>query len=276
MSVDITANMGTKLSLADRGAVMEVGRMDPVLAHASFGTKVAKPLSLAAMLGWLATGYLAELVLGISISIAATALIMRFGDVSKDTIANIANLAEGAQWIGYLAFVAVIALACRRWGWRAAEYFALKRPHGRYMMFGALALMVPLATIGLLTYCGFQPSEQGMVVPTTIIDLVVAVIATAVVAPLFEELMFRGFLYRTLAASRLGIVGTILITSLIWAGLHYPGKNLIGIAYLFLCGLLYGLLRRRSGSIVPTIAVHSLTNIVVSIGTWGITLGWWS
>ena len=43
-------------------------------------------------------------------------------------------------------------------------------------------------------------------------------IAVAVVAPITEEIVFRGFLFRGLSASFLGVSGTLIVTSVVWAG----------------------------------------------------------
>jgi membrane protease YdiL (CAAX protease family) len=86
-------------------------------------------------------------------------------------------------------------------------------------------------------------------------------IAGAIVAPVAEELIFRGFLYRGLAASRLGIIGAIVLTSLLWSGSHFD-RTWLGSAEIAVAGLALGWLRWRSESTIPGIAVHSLHNIV--------------
>jgi membrane protease YdiL (CAAX protease family) len=81
------------------------------------------------------------------------------------------------------------------------------------------------------------------------------------VAPVSEELVFRGFLHRGWSASRLGITGSIFLTSALWALLHQQ-YNWIGILAIFSMGLAYGWLRQRSGSTALTIALHALNNLI--------------
>src|SRR5260370_238343 len=45
-------------------------------------------------------------------------------------------------------------------------------------------------------------------------------LAVVIAAPVSEELLFRGFLHRGWAPSWLGIAGTIILTSALWAALH--------------------------------------------------------
>ena len=76
-----------------------------------------------------------------------------------------------------------------------------------------------------------------------------------IAAPLVEESIFRGFLWRGWEASRLGARGTWLLTSLVFAAYHI--EKVIGLDPLIggiilsedlLLGLLLGWLRWRSGS----------------------------
>lgn len=85
-------------------------------------------------------------------------------------------------------------------------------------------------------------------------------------APVFEEAFFRGFLFRGIEASRLGPLGAVLITAVCWSILHIQ-YNLLGIATIFLFGLILGVARRRTGSLYVCIAMHALNNLVATVET---------
>jgi hypothetical protein len=85
-----------------------------------------------------------------------------------------------------------------------------------------------------------------------------------IVAPIGEELIYRGFLFRGIAASRLGIIAAIMLTSLLWASLH-TDRTLLGFASVLFDGLVLGWLRWRTDSTVPTIAVHGVGNIIAAV-----------
>ncbi|HEY2569965.1 MAG TPA: CPBP family intramembrane glutamic endopeptidase, partial [Solirubrobacteraceae bacterium] len=108
--------------------------------------------------------------------------------------------------------------------------------------------------------------------PESVVGLVILLIAYTVVAPVGEELVFRGYLLRALADSRVGPVCAILVTALVWASLHID-KSWLGIADTFFAGLVWGWLRWRTESTLPTIAVHALTNLVASSGVVALALG---
>ena len=86
-------------------------------------------------------------------------------------------------------------------------------------------------------------------------------LAIVVVAPLFEEIFFRGFMYRGLAGSRLGVPGAIAITAAIWAVIHSQYQPML-MGVVFVLGLFFGIARWRSGSVLMTSGLHMAFNAV--------------
>ena len=85
-------------------------------------------------------------------------------------------------------------------------------------------------------------------------------------APLFEEIFIRGFLFAGIRHSRLGALGAILITSLVWASLHLQ-YDFYQMSTIFVGGLLLGTARLKTDSVYLTIAMHSLWNIIATVET---------
>jgi uncharacterized protein len=90
-------------------------------------------------------------------------------------------------------------------------------------------------------------------------------IFTIIVAPVSEEIMFRGFLFRGWSEPPVGVTGTIFLTSLLFSLEHIPGNGPLFVVETFCLGVMFGWLRWCSGSIVIPIAIHSLTNLVVDV-----------
>jgi len=86
--------------------------------------------------------------------------------------------------------------------------------------------------------------------------LLVAMVLGAVVAPVAEEIFFRGFLYTGLRA-RWGKWAGLIITSLLFSLMHVLPGVLVPI---FFMGLILGWLYERTGSIWPAVIVHGLNN----------------
>ncbi len=84
-------------------------------------------------------------------------------------------------------------------------------------------------------------------------------LAVVVAAPVGEELLFRGFLYRSLR-HRLGFLPALLITACLFAVLHVAPHVLL--PYIGL-GLAFGLVYEWVGSLWASIVLHALWNAVV-------------
>ena len=90
--------------------------------------------------------------------------------------------------------------------------------------------------------------------------------AIVVIAPIGEEIIFRGFLFRGLAKPGWEI-HAIGVIALAWALLHIQ-YDVLGMAQVFLVGLMLGWFRWVSGSTVLTIGMHMLINLLSMIETW--------
>ena len=87
-------------------------------------------------------------------------------------------------------------------------------------------------------------------------SMVVAVIYTVIVAPICEELIFRGLMLSCLKESLPKWTG-ILAVAIIFGLIHsFP----IGFIYAFSLGVLFGWLYFYTGSLVPCIIAHALFN----------------
>lgn len=82
--------------------------------------------------------------------------------------------------------------------------------------------------------------------------------------PLYEEILFRGFLFKSIENSKLGGTGAILITSFLWSILHIQ-YNLIIISVIFIAGVIFGLSRLKTNSLYLPLTLHIIQNFVSSI-----------
>ncbi len=89
-------------------------------------------------------------------------------------------------------------------------------------------------------------------------------VALVVCAPFFEELFFRGFLYKGYAASPLRAVGAIGLIAFLWAIIHVQ-YDVYGIATVFVIGIILGVARWRTHSLWVPMAMHGLMNLVAAV-----------
>ena len=100
-------------------------------------------------------------------------------------------------------------------------------------------------------------------------DLWLLMILIAVVAPLAEELFFRGMLY-PLLRQRWSLWPSILINGLLFSLIHVLPPLLPG---LFLVGTVLAWVREKSGSVIPGILLHALQNGIVLLGIYQLANG---
>ncbi len=92
-----------------------------------------------------------------------------------------------------------------------------------------------------------------------------AIIAT-LLGPIIEELVFRGFL-QPLLSRDLGIAGGILITALIFGGLHAPEYLYAWqyVAAVTLAGVAFGVMRAWTDSTLASSIMHGCFNLLMVI-----------
>jgi uncharacterized protein len=90
-------------------------------------------------------------------------------------------------------------------------------------------------------------------------------LSVVVMAPVGEETLFRGYLFRGWRSS-MGAPGAIAATSVAWAALHVQYAPLV-IVQIFLIGLTLGLVRFATGSTVSTMLLHVFLNALGLIET---------
>lgn len=103
-----------------------------------------------------------------------------------------------------------------------------------------------------------------LVVDGTLLDRILLFVLAAVAAPIVEETMFRGVLYRQLRESTggwakiLSILASMTLVSFIFAVIHPQG--IVAIPALMGLALGFNIAREWRGSIIPCIIAHGISN----------------
>jgi len=88
------------------------------------------------------------------------------------------------------------------------------------------------------------------------VDLITMGLTVAVVAPLIEEMLFRGFFQRFFEASR-GVTTGVLTTSALFAFYHF---NMYWVIPILIMSTIIGAMAWRTESIYPSVVVHGVNN----------------
>ncbi|HEX3692974.1 MAG TPA: type II CAAX endopeptidase family protein [Solirubrobacteraceae bacterium] len=111
---------------------------------------------------------------------------------------------------------------------------------------------------------GEEPKEEllkQLGANETTLLLVLSALLTTVVAPIGEETLFRGYVFPSLAKWR-GWLPAAAITGVLFGGVHVGSAPVIYLVPLAVLGFLLCALYRRTGSLYPCIAIHSLNNSI--------------
>ena len=93
--------------------------------------------------------------------------------------------------------------------------------------------------------------------PDSTLGYVFLFLAVVVVAPIGEEIVFRGFLQKFLEDYWKDITRAVLVTSLFFAMIHF---NPFWTIQVYLLGVVLGFLAWKTKSVFPSILLHSINN----------------
>jgi len=161
---------------------------------------------------------------------------------------------------------------------------------GAYLMTLPLLAVGLAATLFLMFIQGAVAGEQPIFGPTggpahpIIVDMagtavwpkILLLFLAAVAAPVVEETMFRGVLYRHLrdASAQLGLVVSVVLSvvanTFIFAAIHPQGLVAVPALMSLACGM--ALVREWRGTLIPSMVVHGVSNGLI-MGTLMVVLG---
>ena len=109
--------------------------------------------------------------------------------------------------------------------------------------------VIPLEAAGVIGNSQYLPSVSS--VP----DLLLLILSSAIIPPIAEELFFRGFVLKRLIP--LGSSKAIIISAVIFSLFH---GNLGQLIYTLAAGVVFGYIYLLTGRILPVILLHALNN----------------
>ncbi len=158
------------------------------------------------------------------------------------SVLTLARFRGGGQWRELIAW--------RFWSPR-------KTRRTTWLIAGVTLIYSFIANALLASY--YPPSKDWFTVPKDdLLSAVMLFILAVILAPFAEELLFRGWIYTSLR-SRFGMWIALLVSSAVFAGLHYEDTHIYALV-VFPIGLALGALRERTGSLKASISFHAFFN----------------
>jgi len=155
----------------------------------------------------------------------------------------------------FLTGLVAVIVAVAPLGKAAFPALGLRPANWKYPVFGALGTLFLSVAVSQI---GIEP--QGMKQVIDVVrephELILSLLLLSVLAPIVEELVFRGLLYGWIAG-RWGGTPALIVSSLAFAAAHWEPAHIILVLPL---GFLFGWLRRRTDSLLPSLFSHIMNN----------------
>jgi uncharacterized protein len=182
-------------------------------------------------------------------------------------VSKMAVMMVFAQFIfSFVIVVTVPILIYLRKGFSLREYLSLKWVSlSKYILWLGIVILFQFSAIIISHFMKMDSALEEMIVkmmkdlfqPSFSTPYIYFIII--VLAPIFEELLFRGFLYKGFRESKAGKWGAILTTSVIFGVIH-----IFNAIPIFILGLFLGLAREKTGTVYVPMAMHATNNLIAS------------
>lgn len=202
-------------------------------------------------------------------------LLAQFVVVTPAVLLGVVDPAEGgpslllvvvtSQAVGLAGLLAWLGLRGRL-SWRL---IGPARPRWSHLPLGLAVglggfLAVNLVLVTLIAILGpVDPPEQRLLRELTTggVTTLLTVVAAIVMAPVLEEVVFRGVLFQALRR-RAGLWPAVVFSSLLFAAIHVEITQPLFSGGLLLLGVLFALVQHRVGNLLVPIVGHAAFNAV--------------
>ena len=242
--------------------------MENKRAYPAKGVLTALGKSLLYLLFFLVVQFLAGIVYA-AIAVARASLSPGGADAG-----SILGGTETAVLLSYLLTAAAILLWFRLRHKPLGEAAGLRRCSGwtaAFCAFAAIGLFV-VVQLALMLLPAAWLTDYNDHMELLLSTGLIPALSIAVAGPLAEELMFRGVIQTRLERA-MPVWAAVVLQAVLFGVTH---GTPVQMAYAFLMGLVFGLLRSRTGSILPGFAAHAAFNAMNDpLGLFSSAAGGW-
>ncbi len=142
------------------------------------------------------------------------------------------------------------------------EFIPYKRISWRHVMgYGFFGVLLAAMVFGIEHFFHLQQAQiwdakllnvMPLLLPLMMINLVI-------LAPLYEEVLFRGYVFSACEKSHLPLSLTVILTALIWSVLHIQ-YSLAIMSLIMLIGVILAIVRYYAKNIIPSLVIHMFFN----------------
>lgn len=118
----------------------------------------------------------------------------------------------------------------------------------------ATYMTLPFSLVGTIL---FGPVDAGITTPSTTVGFVQMIISLCVLAPVLEEILCRGVMMKYL--EKYGVAAEVIVSGCAFAIMHFSMQSFVTLLFI---GILFGTVKKVTGSIFPCMIMHSVNNAV--------------
>lgn len=165
----------------------------------------------------------------------------------------------------FMFFIMLIFLRfVRKWKWSDFGWRKVDRElfMGSVLKVYGITWLLNLVYGAFLLQRGFTPPETDvysqLLGHATPVTFILNLLLTGLLAPIFEETLFRGVIFGGLQ-SYFGKITSAVLSAIIFSALHF---QMYGFFPRFILGLALAYLYEKHQSLYPSMTMHSLNNVV--------------
>lgn len=152
--------------------------------------------------------------------------------------------------------------------------FRFKKKALSYLSLGRFTAGMEAGAVFGLIFVGICFLSDSLTANFAWPDLALGLVNAVIIAPIFEEIVFRGFILRTLEVNGAKFWQSNIITAWLFLGLHLPGWYFMGsldsiqvyaVASIVMVGMIAGYAKKRSRSTWGSICFHFINNLYASL-----------
>ena len=164
--------------------------------------------------------------------------------------------------------VYVIALRPYNLSWRAVGFNSFQTSYWKSIITWTVFLigtsLIIVILMELLGGTSENTKTQSLQSNMGILSFLIAFVSAAIISPIYEEIFYRGFLYRWFRV-KWGVPAGILLSSTVFMLVHIPSYNTLPVN--FLTGVIFSWTYEKTGSIYPGMIIHGVFNGIAVVLT---------
>lgn len=163
--------------------------------------------------------------------------------------------------ITFIAVVFLIALRPFGYSWREVGVRMFPMQYWKWIIFWTLVYIsvsiLIVVVLDLFQVGVANKKTESLTANVTWITFIIGFISAAIISPIYEEIFYRGFLYKWIRL-KWGVRAGLVLSSVIFMLVHIPTYNTLPV--VFIGGLIFAWAYEKSGSVVPSMIIHGTFN----------------